>query len=172
MFTKTQSKKIFLSVIVMLFIALPIFADIMMIDNATGISRACQNSPACREAAAREQEASRNAMNANSTASLFQSKVNELNSQIASMERVILDTQAQVNELNKQIKETEAKLNSEREALAELLINMHFEGDAEPITILAGSNSISDLAEMQAGVQCSCGGGEICQNRPGSRNRR
>ena len=150
MFTKTQSKKIFLSVIVMLFIALPIFADIMMIDNATGISRACQNSPACREAAAREQEASRNAMNANSTASLFQSKVNELNSQIASMERVILDTQAQVNELNKQIKETEAKLNSEREALAELLINMHFEGDAEPITILAGSNSISDLAEKQA----------------------
>ena len=38
----------------------------------------------------------------------------------------------------------------EQEALAEVLVNMHFEGDAEPIVILAGSTSISDLAEKAA----------------------
>ena len=54
------------------------------------------------------------------------------------------------DDLNQQIKETEKKLNDEQEALAELLVNMHFEGDAEPITILAGSKSISDYAEKQA----------------------
>lgn len=150
MLTKIQTKKILLTLTVVLMVMVPVFADVMMIYSAEGISRACQNSPACREAAAKEQEASRNAIAANSNASLFQSKVNELNSQITSMERIILDTQAQVTALNKQIKATEAKLKSEQEALAELLINMHFEGDAEPITILAGSNSISDLAEKQA----------------------
>lgn len=145
-----NTKKIILTSVVALIIGTPIFVDVMMIKNAKGISLACQNSPACREAVAREQEANRNAIAANNTASLFQAKVNELSSQIASMERVILDTQAQVNELNKQIKQTQAKLKSEQEALAELLINMHFEGDAEPIQILASSNSISDLAEKQA----------------------
>ncbi len=150
MFTKTKIKKAFLIVAMMSLMATPVFSGFMMIKNAKGISKACQNSAACREAVAKEQEANRNAATASNNANLFQSKVSELNLQIASMERIILDTQAQVNDLNKQIKETEAKLKSEQEALAELLVNMHFEGDAEPITILASSNSISDLAEKQA----------------------
>ena len=57
---------------------------------------------------------------------------------------------AEADALAKEIEETEKKLLAEQEALAELLINMHFEGDSEPITILAGSSSISDLAEKQA----------------------
>ena len=62
----------------------------------------------------------------------------------------IAETRAQIEDLKRQIEETEIKLKSEQEALASVLVNMHFEGDAEPITILAGSTSISDLAEKQA----------------------
>ena len=148
--TKNQNKKILIGLAIFALLMTPAFSGFMMIRNAKGISRACQNSPACREAVAKEQEANRNAIAANSSANLFQAKVNELNSQIASMERVIADTQAQVMSLTKQIKETQAKLKLEQEALAEMLINIHFEGDAEPIKILAGADSISDLAEKQA----------------------
>lgn len=115
-----------------------------------GISLACQNSSECREAVAREQEANRNAVAATQSMNLFQAKVSELTAQIQNTEAEIAYTITQVEDLKAQIVVTEKKLNDEQEALAELLVNMHFEGDAEPITILAGSASISDLAEKQA----------------------
>ncbi len=118
--------------------------------DVRALSRACQNSPECMAAVAREQEANKNAANAANTANAFQSRVYELNAEIARKELEIAETTAKVNDLKKQIEETEAKLNAEQEALVELLVNMHFEGDAEPITILAGASSISDLAEKQA----------------------
>lgn len=114
------------------------------------LSRACQNSSACMEAVAKEQEANRNAASAANTANAFQAKVYELNAEIARKELEIAETSAKVDDLQKQIEETEKKLADEQGALVELLVNMHFEGDAEPITILAGSSSISDLAEKQA----------------------
>ena len=119
-------------------------------DAADGISLACQRSAECQAAVAKEQEANRNAASASASASLLQTKVNELGMQIASAELAIAETRAQVDDLNTQIKVAEQKLEDEQNALAELLVNMHFEGDAEPITILAGSVSISDLAEKQA----------------------
>lgn len=118
--------------------------------DVEGMSLACSRSAECRAAVEKEQEANRNAAAASESASMFQAKVSELNMQIASAETAIAETTAQVNDLTKQIEETEKKLNDEQEALAELLVNMHFEADAEPITILAGSVSISDLAEKQA----------------------
>ena len=118
--------------------------------SADAISRACANSPECMAAVKAEEEANANAAAAQSTSNMYQNKVNELTSQIAYTERMIAESQARVDELNAQIKETEAKLLEEQEALVELLINTHFEGDSEPITILAGANSISDLAEKQA----------------------
>ena len=81
---------------------------------------------------------------------MYQIKVNELAADVARKEAQIAETEAQIEDLNRQIKATEKKLNEDQDALAELLINMHFEGDSEPITILAGSSSISDLAEKQA----------------------
>ena len=144
------TRKVFLSLLIAILVSLPVITDINMIESAEALSRACQNSPECMAAVAKEQEASRNAANAASTANAFQNKVYELNAQIASKELEIAETAAQVEDLKKQIAETEKKLNDEQEALAELLVNMHFEGDAEPITILAGANSISDLAERQA----------------------
>ncbi len=121
-----------------------------MVKEAEAISYACSLSPECRAAAEKEEQANKNAAAASNTANMFQLKVLELSSQIAAMRRQIADTVAQVNDLKDQIAKTEKKLAEEQDALAELLINMHFESDAEPITILAGSSSISDLSEKMA----------------------
>ena len=114
------------------------------------ISRACQNSAACREAVEKEKEANRNAAAAANSANAYQMKVSELTTEIASKETEIAETAAAIKELKIQIYNTELKLLEDQEALAELLINMHFDSDAEPIRILAGSSSISDLAEKAA----------------------
>lgn len=118
--------------------------------KANGISKACQNSSACLEAVAKEEEANKKAAAAASSADAFQIKVNELNVDISGKEAEIAETEANVKALRIQIAETEARLIDEQEALAELLVNMHFESDAEPIRVLAGASSISDLAEKAA----------------------
>ena len=128
----------------------PIVANMVVMQNANGLSRACEASAACREAAAREEEASKNAASAAATANLFQNRVNELKLDIAQKELEIAETEAQIKSLNRQIIEAELKLAEERKALAELIVNMHFSGDAEPIRVLAGASSISDLAEKAA----------------------
>lgn len=145
-----RAKKLLLGLIIAVSMVTPVLVDVVMVENAKSISLACSRSPACREAVEREQEANRNAAAASSSANMLQAKVSQLNIQIAGAELAIAETTAQVQDLNRQIEETEKKLNDEQNALAELLVNMHFEGDAEPITILAGSSSISDLAEKQA----------------------
>lgn len=118
--------------------------------SADAISRACQNSAACREAVEKEKEATKNAASAAQTANAYQAKVGELTVEVAKKEAEIAETEAEIKDLKSQIAETEARLAEEQEALAELLVNMHFESDAEPIKILAGASSISDLAEKAA----------------------
>ena len=133
-----------------------VFAVVMLIGvcvaplDAEAISLACQNSAACREAVAEEEAANKAASDASANATAFQIKVNELTNAIAAKKLEIAETEAQVVDLSRQIKEAEATLLDQQEALAELLVNMHFESDAEPITVLAGSTSISDLAEKAA----------------------
>ena len=145
-----NKNKIVSVVMTVVLVAGPLLTTILNNMNVSGISRACQNSQACREAVAKEQEANRNAASASNSASLYQMKVNELSIEIASSEAEIAQTEAEVKELKVEIAETEAELQKEQEGLAELLINMHFSGDSEPIQILAGSSSISDLAEKTA----------------------
>lgn len=118
--------------------------------SADAISKACQNSAACREAVEKEKEATKNAASAAQTANAYQAKVGELTVEVAKKEAEIAETEAEIKDLKNQIAETEARLAEEQEALAELLVNMHFESDAEPIKILAGASSISDLAEKAA----------------------
>lgn len=113
-------------------------------------SSVCQKSAECMAAVEAEKKANAAAVSASASADYYQTKVNSLSMEVASIKVQIADTKAQVDDLNKQIKETEENLESEQNALAELLVNMHFESDAEPIRILAGSTSISDLAEKQA----------------------
>ena len=120
------------------------------INEVMGISKACQNSAACREAVEKEQEANKNAKAAANSANAYQIKVSELSAEIAGKEAEIAESEAEVRSLKKQIIITESKLEEQQEALAEILVNMHFESDAEPIKILAGATSISDLAEKAA----------------------
>lgn len=118
--------------------------------KVSGLSHACESSPECKAAAAKEQEAKKNAEAAASSANAFQNKVNESIAEIATKETEIAESAADIKELQKKIIENQEKIDSERDALAELLVNMHFESDAEPIKILAGATSISDLAEKAA----------------------
>ena len=118
--------------------------------SVVAISKACQNSPDCLAAIEKEQQANKNAAAAASSANLYQARVTELSAEIARKETEIAQTAAEIKELKIEIELTEQKLTEEQEALAELLVNMHFESDAEPIKILAGSTSISDLAEKAA----------------------
>lgn len=118
--------------------------------SVSALSRACQNSPECVAAANAEAEATKNAESAASSANAYEAKVADLKVEIASKNAEIADTKAKVSELKTEIAATEAVLNQDREALAELLVGMHFESDSEPVYILAGSESISDLAERQA----------------------
>ena len=149
MIDKNTKSTIILLVITAL-VAIPIFGIILGGDNASGISLACQNSAACMAAVAKEEEANRNAAASSRSANAFQAKVDELTAEVASKEAEIAISEAEVKDLRAQIKETEARLADEQDALAELLVNMHFESDAEPIRVLAGSTSISDLAEKAA----------------------
>ena len=128
-----------------------VFGNALLLNGRAGaISKACENSEACKAAVAKEQEATKNAAAAAESANLYQIKVAELTAEIAGKESEIAQTEADIKSLKVQIYNTEIKLAEEQEALAELLVNMHFESDAEPIKILAGSTSISDLAEKAA----------------------
>ena len=143
-----HKNRIFAGMVAMVMVAV---LGLGVYDGTVGdISKARQNSAACREAVAKEQEANRKAAKAASSANAYQAKVGELSAEIASKEAEIADTQANVKELKKEIELAEIQLEEQQEALAELLVNMHFESDAEPIRILAGASSISDLAEKAA----------------------
>lgn len=132
-------------------LSMSIFSGVVMTTTGVGaISKACQNSPECLAAVEKEKEANKNAASAASSANWYQAKVTEMSADIARKETEIAATAAEIKELKIEIAETEEKLLEEQEALAELLVNMHFESDAEPIKILAGATSISDLAEKAA----------------------
>ena len=151
---KTKNKnRIIIAVAVVLMLAVPFVGLNFNSVEVQGISKACQNSAACRAAVAKEKEATKNAASAAVTANRFQAKVNQLNAEIAGKEAEIAETEADMKALKAEIAENEKILNSEQEALAELLVKMHFEADAEPIKILAGASSISDLAEKAAREQ-------------------
>lgn len=118
--------------------------------SVSGLSRACQNSPECLAAVEREREANRNAAMASRSVSLFEVKVQALNVEIASQIAAIAKTTSEVEELTAEITKTKAKLTTQRAALAQLMVDIHFDNSEDAILILAGSGSISDLAERQS----------------------
>lgn len=148
---KTHQNKKFLCLSIACLSGLGVFLGAQLPDKEAGaISLACQRSAACREAAAKEQAANQNAAAAANSANAYQIKVNETMAEIAAKEAEIAETETEIDELKGQITRMEKKIDDEQEALAELLVRMHFEADAEPIRILAGATSISDLAEKAA----------------------
>ena len=104
----------------------------------------------CEEAKEKMQQNKSDALNYSNKANSVGEIIEQLNGEIKSLNNVIAENEAKIKKLNKEIEKTEQKLDDDRSALAELLVNMHFSSDAEPILVLAGSTSISDLAEKVA----------------------
>ena len=149
MATKNKHKKLVWAVIAVI-LALPIFAGIVNITNSTktnAISWICEQSEECKKAAAEEEAANQKNEESLNAANEYRVKVQELKNQISAQEAIISDTKNKIKDLKIEIKRTEVKLQEKREGLAEILVDMHYEEEAEPIKILAGSVSISDLAE-------------------------
>lgn len=104
----------------------------------------------CEEARANMKQNQAEANEYTKKADSVAAQIDQLNAEIGALNREIADSEAKVENLKVEIEKNEKKLSENQSALAEMLIDMHFGGDAEPITILAGSTSISDYAEKQA----------------------
>lgn len=105
---------------------------------------------ACREASDRAAAAESAAAAAAANAQTLEGEVARLNAEIESLEADIAKNQAIADDLSAQISENENKLDLQQTALAKLLVDIHFEGEPDAIVLLAGSNSLSDLAEKQS----------------------
>ncbi|MBR3248918.1 CHAP domain-containing protein [Candidatus Saccharibacteria bacterium] len=147
---KTKNKKKLILIVVAVLLVVPFLSLGINNFDASGLSRACASSPECVAAAEKEAQANKAAAQASSSANAYQIKVAETGAEIATKEAEIAETQADIDELKTKIEKTQAKIDDEREALAELLVKKHFDSDAEPIRVLAGASSISDLAEKAA----------------------
>ncbi len=104
----------------------------------------------CREAYDRAEASDRAAREAAANAQTLEGEVARLNSEIQALEDEITKNQAIANDLSAQITLNEEKLATQRAALAELLVDMHFEDESDVIAMLASSSSLGDLAEKQS----------------------
>ena len=104
----------------------------------------CENAKANMEA--KRNEATLFSQKASSVSEMIE----QLDTDIENLETSIASNEKKIKKLNIEIEETEEKLEETKKALAEILVNMHFSDDSEPIRILAGSKSISDYAEKAA----------------------
>lgn len=151
---KNKHLKRILSFVLIVAVVLPVFRGMFSPNledaNSISVEEICRRSPECQEAVKKKREAEAAAASAARSANAYQAKVAELAAEIATKEYEIVESEARIEDLTAEIRAAEAKLASQQDALAELLVNMHFASDAEPIKILAGASSISDLAEKAA----------------------
>lgn len=117
---------------------------------ASAVSRACEKSPECLAALRAEEEANAAANAAAGTANAYQQAVAYKNYEISQKTAQIAQTKATINQLLSEIESAKDKLSRQQNNLAVLLIDMYFDADTDPVMILAGSNSISELAEKEA----------------------
>ncbi len=106
----------------------------------------------CQQAAEAERLASEKASNASSAAATLEGEVERLNQEIAMYEARISANEAIAEDLKVQIEINKAKLELQQQALANMLVNIHFEGKIDTIMVLASSNSISDFAEKKSRI--------------------
>ena len=124
-----------------------------IVDSVSSISPTCEKSEECRAAYEKEKEAKAKADAANAAADELQIEVNKLEADISSMATQISESEARAKELQEQIDQTEKKLLEQQSVLADLLVEIHFEDKTDPISILAGSSSLSDYAERQTRIE-------------------
>jgi surface antigen len=103
----------------------------------------------CKQAEAAEREATEKANNASAQADTLDGEVERLNQEIQMYETRILANRAKAEDLRTQIEENTKKLEIQKDALADMLVDMYLEGNTNELTILASSSSISDYAEKQ-----------------------
>ena len=120
-------------------------AEVSAIEN-----EAYCTSNACRAAKKAENEAISKANEASKAANTLEGEVERLQQEIAMYEARIKTNEAEAEDLKIKIIETTKKLKLQQQALANMLVSMHFEGSSDAIMILAGSSSISDFAEKQS----------------------
>ncbi len=122
-------------------------------DQASAIeNEAYCTSNACRAAKKAENEATAKANEASKAATTLEGEVERLQQEITMYEARIKANEAEAEDLKLKVEETTKKLKLQQQALANMLINLHFEDDGDAIMILAGSSSISDFAERQTRV--------------------
>ena len=99
---------------------------------------------ACRSAYDQAEAAAAAATEAANNAQTLEGEIARRDAEIANLEAQIAANQAIADDLAAQISE------NEQTALAELLVDMHFEDQPDAILLLASSSSIGELAERQA----------------------
>ena len=105
---------------------------------------------ACRSAYDQAEAAAAAATEAADNAQTLEGEIARRDAEIANLEAQISANQAIADDLAAQISANEIKLDLQQTALAELLVNMHFENQPDAILLLASSSSIGELAERQA----------------------
>mgnify|MGYP001644490767 CR=1 FL=1 len=140
---------------ILFFILVFVFASIPNIFSTNRPASAIENeayctSSACRAAKKAENEAITKANEASKAAVTLEGEVERLQQEISMYEARIKTNEAEAEDLKLKIEETTKKLKLQQQALANMLVNLHFEGDSDAIMILAGSSSISDFAERQS----------------------
>lgn len=105
---------------------------------------------ACREAADRASASEARAKELAASAQTLEGEVARLDAEIAALEDEIVRNQAVADDLSGQIILNEEKLNLQQKALAQLLVNMHLQGEADTLSMLASSKSLGDFAEKQS----------------------
>lgn len=103
----------------------------------------------CRDALAAEREASEKANNASQAADTLDGEINRLNQEIKMYEARIIANRAKAEDLKDQIEENTKRLEVQKDALADMIIDMYLNDDNDELMILASSNSLSDYAEKQ-----------------------
>ena len=103
----------------------------------------------CRDALAAEREASEKANNASQAADTLDGEINRLNQEIKMYEARIIANRAKAEDLKDQIEENTKRLEVQKDALSDMIIDMYLNDDNDELMILASSNSLSDYAEKQ-----------------------
>lgn len=153
--TKNHQKSRLRYLSILFLILVFVFASIPNIFSSNHPVSAIENeayctSSACHAAKKAENEAIAKANEASKAAVTLEGEVERLQQEISMYEARIKTNEAEAEDLKLKIEETTKKLKLQQQALANMLVNLHFEGDSDAIMILAGSSSISDFAERQS----------------------
>lgn len=124
-------------------------ASLFGVTNSVSAIMVCV-SETCKAAQAAEAAARAKAAEASSTANSYEAEVARLSAEINAKEAEINLSIAKQEDLKAQIEENERQLEIQQAGLASLLVDMHFNEKTDAISILAGSKSLSELAEKQA----------------------